>query len=87
MVNKKSIGDLHWSKRISMNFSNEVKGIETEFLKADYSLHFVDGIFRKFWSIMDVEDSLIIQPSLFDEDKPFVLIDISFCRKNKNTSK
>ena len=56
MVNKKSIGDLHWSKRISMNFSNEVKGIETEFLKADYSLHFVDGIFRKFWSIMDVED-------------------------------
>ena len=61
--------------------------METEFLKADYSLHFVDGIFRKFWSIMDVEDSLIIQPSLFDEDKPFVLIDISFCRKNKNTSK
>lgn len=70
-----------------MNFSNEVKNIETEFLKADYSLHFVDGIFRKFWSIMDVEDSLIIQPSLFDEDKPFVLINISFCRKNKNTSK
>ena len=33
---------------------------------------------------MDVEDSLIIQPSLFDEDKPFILMDISFCGKNEN---
>ena len=36
---------------------------------------------------MDAEDSFIISSRLFDEDKPFILIDISFCEKNKKKSK
>ena len=40
------IGDLHWSKRISMNFTDEVKLFKTIFLKADYLLRFMESIIR-----------------------------------------
>ena len=36
---------------------------------------------------MNAENSFIILPRLFDKDKPFILIDISFCEKNENKSK
>ena len=81
------IGDLHRSKRISMNFADEVKHIKSKFLRADYPLRFVDSIIRNFLSENDVEESFIIPPNLFDEDKLFLLIDIPFCEKNENKSK
>ena len=81
------IGDLHQSKRISMNFADEVKHIKSKFLRADYPLRFVDSIIRNFLSENDVEESFIIPPNLFDEDKPFLLIDIPFCEKNESKSK
>ena len=44
----------------------------------------MDSIITKFQSAIDAEDSFIISPSLFDENKPIILIDISFCEKNEN---
>ena len=44
----------------------------------------MDSIITKFQSTIDAEDSFIISPSLFDENKPIILIDISFCEKNEN---
>ena len=36
---------------------------------------------------MDGKNSFVILPSLFDKDKPFILIDVPFCEKNENKSK
>ena len=36
---------------------------------------------------MDAGNSFIILPRLFDKDKPFILIEVSFCEKNENKSK
>ena len=44
----------------------------------------MDSIITKFQSTIDAEDSFIISLSLFDENKPIILIDISFCEKNEN---
>ena len=75
------IGNLYQSKIISMSFADEVKHIKTKFLKADCPLCFVDSIIRNFQSAMDVENSFI-PPALFDQDKPFISIDIPVCEKN-----
>ena len=45
-----------------------------------YIFSFADSIIRKF-------QSTIIQPSLFDENKPSVLIYVVLCERNKNKSK
>lgn len=42
---------------------------------------------RNFQSTKDAEDLFIISESLFDEDKHFILIDVSFCEKNESNSK
>ena len=78
--------NLHQSKKISMNFADEVKHIKTKFLKADYPLHFMDSIIRNFQSTMDAEELLIIPPSLFEEDKPFILTDNPFDQKNNKST-
>lgn len=45
-----------------------------------YLFSFADSIIRKF-------QSTIIQPSLFDENKPSILIYVVLCEKNENKSK
>lgn len=45
-----------------------------------YLFSFADSIIRKF-------QSTIIQPSLFDENKPSILIYVVLCERNKNKSK
>ena len=70
-----------------MNFTDEVKLFKTIFLKADYLLRFMESIIRNLKSTMDEVDQFIIPQSLFDEHKPYILIDILFCEKNENQSK
>lgn len=36
---------------------------------------------------MDGKNLFVILPSLFDKDKPFILIDVPFCEKNEDKSK
>ena len=80
------IWDLHRSNRISMYLADEVKYMKTKFLQAYYPGCFVDSV-RNFRFTMDVEESLIIPSSLFDEEKPFTSIDIPFCENNGSTFK
>ena len=50
----------------------------------------MNSIIRNFQStlnLLDAEDSYIIQPSLIDEDKPFISIYIPFCGKKENKFK
>ena len=53
-----------------------------KFFQVGHALRFVVNIIRNFQFTMNTEDSLIIPPNLFSEDKPLVLIDIPFCKKN-----
>ena len=66
--------------------TNEVRHIKAKFLKPGYPLLSVDSIAGDFQSSMNVEDSFFILLSLFDEDEPFTLIEITFYEKNKNKS-
>lgn len=51
-----------------------------------HTLRFLDSIITNFQSTVHAEDPFINPPSLFDEHKPFVLINNPFCEKNKNKS-
>jgi len=82
------LGDLHRAKRISSDFQTEVIYIKNKFLKADYPLRFIDSIVNNFnQCTTEKNDSFIIPPYLFEEEKPFILIEIPFCEKNENKSK
>ena len=43
----------------------------------------MNSTIQNFPSTLDAEDLFIIPPGLFDEDKPFNLIDIPFCEKKQ----
>ena len=75
------LGDLH--QRILVNLADEVKRIKTKFIKTDYPLGFVGSSIGNFQSTMEVQDSFIIPPSLFNEYKPFTLIVIPFYGKKQ----
>ena len=56
------IRNLHWSKRISVNFANEDKPlihIKTKFLKTGNPLRLVDSIIKSFQVTMDAENFLL----------------------------
>ena len=61
----------------------EFKNIKTKFLEAGYTIRLVDSIIRKFQTTMDAEGSFIIPPTLFDKDKPFILLEIPICEKKE----
>ena len=44
---------------------------------------FVGKIIRNFRSTFDAEDSFIIPPGLFGEDKPVILIDLFLCKERR----
>ena len=75
------LADLH--QIILVNFADEVKRIKTEFIKTDYLLGFVESIIRNFQSTMEMQDSFIIPPYLFNEYKSFTLIVIPFHGKKQ----
>ena len=68
-------GDLHRSKRISSNFEEEIPLIKEKFLKADYSLHFINSVFNEFRKGKECGDeSFIIPTSLFEIATPLKFV-------------
>ena len=68
-------GDLHRSKRISSNFDEEIPLIKEKFLKADYSLHFINSVFNEFRKGKECGDeSFIIPTSLFEIATPLKFV-------------
>ena len=41
-------GDLHHSKRISLNFDEEILLVKEKFMKFDYPLRFINSVFNEF---------------------------------------
>ena len=42
---------------------------------------------KNFQSTMNTENSFTFPPIFFAKDKPFILVDIPFCKKNENKVK
>ena len=80
------IEDLHRSKRISSNFEMEIKVIKCKFLNADYPPTFLNSVIHQFF-IPKNNDLFIIPPALFEESKPFILVEMAYCEENQNASK
>ena len=80
------IGDLHRSKRISSNFEMEIKVIKRQFRNADYPTKFLNSVIDHFLTPKN-NDSFIIPPDLFEESKPFILVEIPYCQESENDYK
>ena len=66
---------------------NTLSHFKTKILKVDYLLHFVDIIILLLETFNLQRMRNITPPTLLDKDKPFILIDIPFCKKNENDYK
>ena len=68
------LGDLHQCKRISSNFSKEIRFISHKYEKAGYPKRFINSLIRQFQdrsnqSNIDDFDDYIIPPNFFDIPK------------------
>ena len=82
--------DLSRSKRISSNFGNETRIIKEKFVKAKYSLTFINSVLRDFSnrtipSVAD-EDEYIIPPYLFETPKKNKF-EFPYCSQNEIKAK
>ena len=77
---------LHRSKRISSNSEIAIKVIKRKFQNAGYPPKFLSSAIHQFFTPKN-NDSFIIPPDLFEESKPFILVEIPYCEENENASK
>ena len=79
-------GDLHRSKRISSNLKEEVSLIRSKYQNAGYPKRFTESTINQFL-VPKENESFLIPPSLFEEKKPFLLLELPFCELNEKVSK
>ena len=85
MVLNAAIGDLHRSTRISSYFEMKIKVIKKRFRYADYPPKFLNSFIHHFFT-PKYKESFLIPPNLFEETKPFILVEIPYCEENENAS-
>ena len=64
----------------------EIKVIKRQFRNADYPTKFLNSVIDHFLTPKN-NDSFIIPPDLFEESKPFILVEIPYCQENENDYK
>ena len=64
----------------------EIKVIKRKFRNADYPPKFLNSVINRFFTPKN-KDSFIIPPDPFEESKPFILVEITYCEENENASK
>ena len=80
------ISDLHRSKRILPDFDTGIRAIKNKYSNAGYPIHFIASIVNNF-NLPHEDDVLVtIPPNLFDEMKPFLLIEVPCCEINEKES-
>ena len=73
---------------ISSDFNEEIPVIKEQYLKADYPLRFINSVINEFQKNKNtLEESFIIPPNFFEEEKPFISIEIPYCELNETKSK
>ena len=60
----------------------EIKVIKHKFRNAFYPSTFLNKVIHQFFTRKN-EGSGIIPPDLFEESKPFILVEIPFCEENE----
>ena len=73
-------GALHRAKRISSNFDDDIKTLETTFLNVGYPKRFTSHTVNSFQS-----DNLI--PSFLFEERKKIFIKLPYCQRNEKLSK
>ena len=83
------IGDLTRAKRISNCLDEEVKIIKKKFIKAGFPEKFVESVIRNFLEKEEnkEEDLPLIPSFFFEEQPPFLLIELPYCSENERLSK
>ena len=75
-------------KKIATDFQKEVTSVCKEFLKADSLIKLINSVINESCNETEsTEDSYIIPPNLFKEEKCIVMIKIPYCEKNEKKSK
>ena len=75
-------------KKMSSNFDGEISLIKEKFMKTYYPWLFIKSIVNEFQKGKVCGDkSFIIPPSLFEITKPFIFVEISYCKLNEIKSK
>ena len=64
----------------------EIKVIKGKFLNADYPPKFLNSVIHQFFTPKN-NNSFIIPPNLFEDSKPFILVEIPYCEEKENTPK
>ena len=83
------VGDLHRSKRISIDFTKEKIIIKNKFKKVDFPTKFIDSVINHFEyneRNKDQQDDFIISSYLFEEAKPRIVVEFPFCELNEKVS-
>ena len=80
--------DLHRSKKISINFKEEIKFIRNKFIKADFPLPFINSVIKDFNNQKKIvqqnsEEELIIPWYFFEVETMFLLLKLPYCEKKK----
>ena len=71
------IGDFHRSKRIFRNIEMEIKVIKCKSQNTDHPPKFLNSVINQFLTPKN-NDSFIIPPDLFEESKPFILVEMKY---------
>ena len=79
--------DLHRSRKIVSNFVIEIRAIKAKYNKPGYPRRFIESVSRDFITPLDKDESFIIPPNIFEEKKPFLLLEIPYCEQNVIASK
>ena len=79
--------DLHLAKKISTNFKEEIKFIRNKFIKADFTLPFINSVIKDFNNLQKIvqqnnEEQLIIPSYFFEVQQTFLLLKLPYCEKN-----
>ena len=78
--------DLHRARKISTNFKEEVKFIRNKFIKADFSLPFINSIIKHFNNQQKIvqqnnKEELIIPLYFSEVESTFLLPKLLYCGK------
>ena len=73
-------------KELHQIVDTEIRAIKSKYNNAGYLIHFIASIKNNFNLSPEDDASVIISPNLFDEMKPFLMIEVPCCEINETAS-
>ena len=81
--------DIHHAKKISTNFTEEIKFIRDKFIKVDFPQLLINSIIKDFINQLETiqqnnDEELIIPSYFFEVEPPFLSLKLPYCEKKLN---